>query len=281
MRYFPSLHPNLAALGLCILGIILANIYAPIGFRGYDDLHYLEAAQGWVANGATAPENHWAARLPYVLALAASIKLFGISALALMIPNAAMFLVILVCGFLVTRKAAGAAQANWTIVALATTPFFFRMPTSYYPESMEVALSACTILLALTALWSSARSANRALLLLIAGLVGGIAILVRETAIALPASFACLLLIRQRHNLRYALADILILGAGYAAALIVEAIFYYFVTVTFLQVHRRQPPHPYSQPGSGGHVFTGGSPFFNWHLAALWNTRHSSMFIGP
>lgn len=76
---------------LLIVASVCMSLALPTGFAGWDDLHYLQAARRWIAEGAHVPANHWATRLPYVLAIAPSLRLFGLSVFALTVPNTILF----------------------------------------------------------------------------------------------------------------------------------------------------------------------------------------------
>ncbi len=74
------------------------------GFQGWDDLHYVQAAQNWLHNGPSLPTEHWSGRLPYVLLLTMSMLVFGANSVAaLIVPNSLLFLVVLGTSWWIAR----------------------------------------------------------------------------------------------------------------------------------------------------------------------------------
>ncbi len=265
-----------ASVILLVAGAIILSLALPTGFAGWDDLHYLQAARRWLDEGFNVPANHWGTRLPYVLTLAASLRLFGLSELALAVPNTLLFAVMLLLLWRIAVAVFDARAALYTVLAVAATPLYFRMPTTYYPEVMETACAAAATLLTLFAL--RAGSARRVapgrvrLLLLLAGLIGGSGILVRQTALAVPIALSVLIILSNRTRPRRSMADILMLGVGYAVPLMLECLYYLIMTGNPLERLRIDSRHVLIPSGHlRGGTFTGGSPLFNWKLASEWD----------
>ncbi len=270
-----------ASLVLLIVVCLCASFLLPAGFAGWDDLHYVRAAQRWLVEGINLPADHWATRLPYVLAIAAGIRLFGLSDFALMVPNTLLFVVLLLLLWWIGRHVFDARAALCTAFVAAATPLFFRMPTTYYPEVMETVCATGATALTLTALrHSSGRTA--AILLLAAGLLGGSGILVRQTSLAVPLALSVLIVLcdrlrpdpsgRGRAAGGRAAGGILLLAVGYAVPLLLEALFYLSMTgnpFERLRIDSRHVLIPSAHLRGG--TFTGGSPLFNWSLAARWD----------
>src|SRR4051812_23923456 len=67
----------LLLLGLVALAGLASVALFPVGFMGWDDLAYLDAAERWLDEGAHPGADHWANRLPYVLAIAVARRLIN------------------------------------------------------------------------------------------------------------------------------------------------------------------------------------------------------------
>ena len=252
------------------LFVVIVHFWAPTGFAGWDDWHYFQAAQRWIADGPHVPTDHWAARLPHVLLLAATMQVSG-NELWLLLPGLAMFAAVLWCGSRLAGMAMGSETAIVAAGMLAFTPLLFRQASSFYPEGMEVACSAVAILLAFKAAQDAAEGRpEQTTQLLCAGAIGGLAVLVRQTALAVPAALALFLLIKQRSDPQRALISVATFGLGGALVVGCELAFYAYLTGDPLHrfvIDKRTLTLP-SVHLKGG-VFLE-LPLFNWKLAALW-----------
>ena len=259
-----------ALIVLCLVSIGVSLAF-PAGFAGWDDLHYIQAAQRWLSEGVHVPANHWGTRLPYVWVIAASIRLFGVSVLALTVANTILFTLMLVLIWRIARAVFDPRTALCSTLVAATTPLFLRMPTTYYPEVMEIVFACGATLLAVQAL-SRPSGPARTLLLLAAGLIGGSGILVRQTALAVPLALSLLIWLTDRARPRRAMGSIVLLGIGYAVPVLLESLFYFVMTgdpLGRLRIDSRHVLIPSAHLRGG--TFTGGSPLFNWSLAARWD----------
>ncbi len=255
----------LACVAICI------SLALPSGFAGWDDLHYVRAAQSWLTLGVHVPANHWGTRLPYVLTLAASMRLFGLTVLALTVPNTILFAMLLLLLWRIADQVYGGVAAFCTALVVVTTPLFVRMPTTYYPEVMEAMYAAGATTLVLSAL-PRASLRGRAWLLLAAGLCGGCGILVRQTALAMPAALSVLIALSDRAQARRALGSVLLLAAGYATPVALESLFYLVMTgypLERLQIDSRHVLIASAHLRGG--TYRGGSPLFNWDLESRWD----------
>src|ERR1700712_5203061 len=113
--------PPSALIALCVVSVCI-SLALPVGFSGWDDLHYVEAAQRWLDTGVKVPTNHWGTRLPYVATIAASIGLFRLSSLSLAVPNPILFVVILLLLWHIARQVFDAPAAFCSALVAATTP---------------------------------------------------------------------------------------------------------------------------------------------------------------
>ena len=265
--------PRVPPVGLLLLACVSIGISLalPAGFAGWDDLHYVRAAQGWLALGPHVPANHWGTRLPYVLTLAASMRLFGLTVLALTVPNTILFVLLLLLLWRIADQVYGGAAAFCAALVVVTTPLFVRMPTTYYPEVMEATCAAGATALVLSAL-RRPDLRPRAWLLIAAGLCGGCGILVRQTALAMPVALSVLIALSDRARRRSVVGSVLLLAAGYAAPVALESLFYLLLTghpLERLQIDSRHVLIASAHLRGG--TYTGGSPLFNWDLESRWD----------
>jgi 4-amino-4-deoxy-L-arabinose transferase-like glycosyltransferase len=196
------------------------------GFQGYDDLHYFQAAQNWLHNGPSLPTDHWGGRLPYVLLLVISIKLFGVNLAALVVVNSLLLLIIIGTSWWIARLKFDSRSALFAALLAAATPLFFRSPQTFYPEALEVALFGLELGLVIVAMRSP--TARRAPAILVgAGLLGGIALVLRATSAVVPIALAFFILLEVGRRPRSTLILISSLAAGYVLPLLAEALYYY------------------------------------------------------
>jgi hypothetical protein len=109
-------------------------VFAP-GFGGGDDFQYLRAAQRWVTEGVYPATDHWQARLPYVLSLAAILLLPLPPDPALHAVNMLGYCAMVVSVTVMAYRALGRSAAAWTGLIAAVTPFFLRRATLLYPDN--------------------------------------------------------------------------------------------------------------------------------------------------
>ncbi len=114
---------SLALLLACAAGVVLLN---PVGYRGGggDDFQYLEFARCWVAHGPCLPLDHWDTRLPLILPMAASLKLFGETRWALSLTPLVYALAALILFHAIVRRLFGASVALIAGLLLLTAPVF-------------------------------------------------------------------------------------------------------------------------------------------------------------
>jgi hypothetical protein len=267
--------PDLAEFAgvVAIIAFALAvSLAFPAGFEGWDDFHYLAGAERFLSHVHYVPADHWGARVPYVVLIAAAIRAMGENQVALTALNSSLFVVALMSLWALARLATGGVPAIMAILAAVSTPLFFRIPTTYYVECVEITSSTLSVLLAFLALWNYPAGRTHTLLLLASGLVGGVTMLTRETAVAFAAALAMLLLIHNRKSPLVAMRDIAILAAGHAVPVAGEVGYYWAVTGNpfyRMMVDERSLLIPSSH--LQGKTFTEGSPLFNWTLESRWD----------
>ena len=255
-----------------IVGLVIATaIMLPMGFTGTDDYRYLLAAERWITEGVHTGENHWANRLPYVLMLVASFSLFGITTASMIVVNSTLFIVCCFAAWKIGQHAFEDETAGLLgVLVILFTPLLMRQPTYFYPEVSEVAFLTTTVLLVLTRLRWSAR--KRLYILLIAGFCGGLAMLVRQTAVAVPAALALvMLLLTPSEPLVKRIRDIAVLAGGFAIPIAAECVFYLLMTGNPL--HRFEIDSSHVKIASrlkGKETIDTDNVLFNWELASRW-----------
>ena len=267
----PAVRYALQAAAASLVVLILATLVLPFGYAAFDDREYVDAALRWTEEGPHAAANHWAARLPYVLTLAAGFRLLGAQETVLVILHSLLFGLILVVAWSLGRQAFGARTAFFSVLVALGTLMVARLPTRYGIEPMEMALTGLTCVLVLGA-WDALLQ-RRMMVLFLAGIIGGLALSVRQTAIAAPVSLALLLLFADRTQAVPArLASVVALALGYALPTIGEMAFNQIVAgdpLHRLSVDLRHVEIPSAH--LAGHTYHGGTGlFFNWDLAARW-----------
>lgn len=158
--------------------ILLVN---PVGFvgGGWDDWHYLDAARCWKNHGWCVPTNHWQGRWPIIAPLAAVIRLFGESRLAIGLPSLAYSIGCLALLTWLGNRLAVRPVGYLAALFLLVVPAFaveLLDPTVEAAELFFLLAGACCV-----ALYADTRSRWLAFA---AGLFLSLAFQVRETAIA-------------------------------------------------------------------------------------------------
>ena len=241
------------------------------GFQGFDDLHYLEAAQHWLQFGPYIPQDHWASRLPLVLSFTAGLAIWGPDSTALIVPSVIFYLIVVFCCWNLGRLICGPQKAISFILILVATPMVFRIPTSFYPEGLEAASALSMITLALYGMWER-EGFVRDVMLVGAGVCGGLALLVRETAIAVPIAISIVLLWDNRASLGSGFRCVFLMALGTAIPVVIECIYYLIMVgnpLYRLVIDSRHVLIPSDH--LNGKIYTGGSPLFNWELARMWS----------
>jgi 4-amino-4-deoxy-L-arabinose transferase-like glycosyltransferase len=178
-----SIAPLLVALGALTLALLLN----PLGYRGGggDDWHYLEAARCAAAHGLCAPESHWWARLPLVAPMGLVLAVGGESRFTVALVPLAYALTALLCFTLLVRRHFGGFAAGVAGLLLATLPVGAIVALQPNIDLVELAF----LMAGLLALDSAWRRESR-LLAVLAGLLFGLALLARPTALVALALLA-------------------------------------------------------------------------------------------
>lgn len=170
---------------LCLFALIVVAVN-PRGYAGggWDDGRYLAAMVAWAEHGPVLGANHWSLRWPLVLPGAALIRLFGLDQFVLMIPGIAAWLGLALVNYWGLRRAAGERAAFIGALWILANPNLTYFATLLYPDCVEAMLWSA----ALWSIWfaGQARDAREQTRFMIAaGLATGIAVGIRETALAL------------------------------------------------------------------------------------------------
>jgi 4-amino-4-deoxy-L-arabinose transferase-like glycosyltransferase len=261
--------PGIWPFSIIALAVLLAFAIGG-GFVGADDLHYLRGALRYLKDGTYIPYDHWEARLPYIASIATAVRIFGPNENAFMVPNAVFLTVTLLLCWRIGMLATGSAVALLAVVMAAATPLFLRSVKTFYPESIEVVLTAGMVTMVLAACWNERSDSGRRILLVGAGLLGGTAILVRETALAVPIATSLVIMWEHRRSPAIGIRHLAWTAVGTVLPLALEC--FYYLRVTGNPFYRFALDSRHVLIPSGylvGRVFTG-SPLFNWKLGALW-----------
>jgi hypothetical protein len=134
--------PDTSRLELSLVGLValLSLCWALVtggGFQGWDDLHYVQAAQNWLYNGATLPTDHWSGRLPYVLLLTIGMMLFGNNSAALVVPNSLLFLIVIGTSWWIARLTFSPRSAVFAAILAATTRRSSGFPKHFIPKRLR------------------------------------------------------------------------------------------------------------------------------------------------
>jgi 4-amino-4-deoxy-L-arabinose transferase-like glycosyltransferase len=263
--------------GLVALASLCWGITFGGGFQGWDDLHYVETAQNWLHNGPSLPTDHWSGRLPYVLLLTASMMFFGFSTIALIVPNSILFLIVIATSWWIARLKFGPRGGMFSALLAATTPLFFRFPETFYPEALETSLCGIGIILVILALRETTTGKGSAILFG-AGLVGGVALVLRATSAVVPLALALFILLEVGHRRRAAFILICSLAAGYIVPLLAECIYYYYLTGEPFYRYILDSNDNFASSEMVGEDVIGKDVLFNFRIAKLLNNWAPSTF---
>jgi hypothetical protein len=239
------------------------------GFQGWDDLHYVLAAQNWLHNGPSLPTDHWSGRLPYVLLLTTGMIFFGYTMAALVVPNSLLFLIVIGTSWWITRLKFGPQSAVFAALLAAATPLFFRFPETFYPEALETALCGLEIVLVIIAIRAPVTGRGIAILLG-AGLLGGTALVLRATSAIVPLALVLFILLEVRRRPQSAVIFIGALAVGHVMPLLAEALYYYTFTGDPLYRYAIDSKDGVVNVEMVGEDIIGRDALFNFHLGKLW-----------
>lgn len=270
----PSFSPDrqLLAVLLVASGIALISaLVVPLGFQGRDDLRYLMAAQRWLETGPYPGPDHWSNRLPYVLSVAGAYRLTGSWEIGLLLLHSLSFVTAAGLLWLIGREVFASRRTAWTgLLIYLSTPLLFRLPSTFYPEALELALGLAVV--AAVLLTVNAHPTRRLWWLGIAGLVAGVIVSIRQTSLALPASLGLLILLSAEAPLPQRLKEAAALTVGFLIPVMAELL--YFAILTGNPLYRLTIDAGHAELVSSGRLAgdapVHGGALFNWNLASRW-----------
>lgn len=164
-----------------------------IGYRGYDDFHYVYAALNLLDSGEIVATDHWSIRFPHVLAIYLSLKAFGMSEWALVAPSVLAYIATSLITYLGVRQFWGRQPALVAALLFASTPLFAvlaNVPFAMLTQLLLIVLSVWSLV------W--ANETGKIWLNALAGVAIGLAVLTHLTSAAavLSTTFICLLIYR-------------------------------------------------------------------------------------
>lgn len=211
------LRRNAAALFVVALFMGALMLYwSGVGPR--DAEQYLNAALNW-REAPFLGDDHWSLRHLFVLSIAASFFVFGVSENAAIIPNVVFAALTVFITWRFVRRAFGEREAAIAASLIATSAFFVARP-------LELEVYGAEAFFAALAMWlfiEAQADVSRPRLLLAAGLAVGLATTLREQSAYLLLVFGLLIVAaRQRDAVR----SLLLVGAGFGAVIAIELVTY-------------------------------------------------------
>ncbi|MDZ7628867.1 MAG: glycosyltransferase family 39 protein [Parvularculaceae bacterium] len=183
-----------------------------------DAEHYINAALRW-REAPLLGENHWSLRHLFVLSIAASFFVFGVSENAAIIPNVIFAALTVFITWRFARRALGEREAAIAASLIATSAFFVARPLELEVYGAEAFFAALAMWLFIEAQFDDARPR----LLIAAGLAAGVATTLREQSTYLLPVFGFLLIAARRRD---TIRSLLLVGAGFGAIIAVELLIY-------------------------------------------------------
>jgi 4-amino-4-deoxy-L-arabinose transferase-like glycosyltransferase len=189
-----------------------------VGYVGSDDHSYVRGALGWLNDFPYVGRDHWTLRHTVVLPIAASLALVGSREIALALPSAALFLVLLGTTHRYSGRFFGDDAAPLASLLLATTPLFAvqaTFPQNVIPMTLAVSVSFWLFC-------AATRHPRPTLPMFFSGVAAGLAWITLEITAALLLFYA-LLFVTRRDVPRRAFWS---LAVGFAAIVGVEVAYF-------------------------------------------------------
>ena len=248
---------------LLICLVWITSVIFFVGYQGMDDLHYVEAVNGWLHDAPFMGQNHWHNRLPHVLSIAGSFSVFGPSEIALVLPNIMVQTVFTLFLWAWLRSAFDETTALFGGLLFATLPLFLTYQTIAYPLIFETAFVCSAYMIMVHAILVAPRP--RPSVVLFAAVLLALAFLNRQTS----AAGAIALGIFALATLRYWRTWFLF-GVGFVSVVAIEFAWYFSRTGDLLhRFHVDTTGHRTPSAQLEGGTFEG-SPFFNTELMSRW-----------
>lgn len=177
---------------LTALATALASCFMT-GYRAYiDDVMYGFGAVQWLNNPPHLGRTAWELRLPYILTMALSFRLFGVGGWQATVPGIAFYCATVAITHIALRRVLPRICVVLITILVLTSPLFLVQSTYITPDTTE----AFFVVASFFAFVAGTRdSAHGERLILLAGVLAGLAFVTRETSAALILFYATLFLV--------------------------------------------------------------------------------------
>lgn len=212
---------------LLLLTVIFVAVFyfAWVGYLGTDDGVYIENARRRMIDPLFVGRDHWEVRLTLTWAMALIFKLWGQSEISAALATLLYAFFTGLGAYLFFRRREGRVSAILVAILIATSPLLAINATSLRIDSVETFFVMASLFACLLAF----ENRKPTVLLLVAGILAGLAILTRPTAIALGAFYGILFIIQWRIKLQ----QYLLIAAGFLSIWLAESIYYAVRTGNF------------------------------------------------
>ena len=211
-------------LGLVAFPSLLAIFW--VGFLGSDDAMYWEGATGWLTHVPYVGDTHWALRHTLVIPIALARLVLGDGMPALVAPTVIYALGVIVVLVVWTQRVAGTRAVVVVIAMVITNPQFVLLSSTATIDIVEMFFILSAFFLIDRAMGRIRNACTPWRTLLLAGGLGGLALLSRETTIFAVAAVSLLFLAGAGMDRRY----YLLVGVGFAATIGLELAYLWAMT---------------------------------------------------
>ncbi len=198
MNATTSIRQDLLGIGLiAVIGALIIP-FAWVGFIASDDDLYLSYAVRWLTESPVLPTTHWGFRHTVVFPLAASVGLFGQSALSLALPSLIYFLALVALVYYFVRRLFDPTTASVAAILVLSTPLFPVSASIVNADLPETFFSFAALVFLHGAVPSKSYAdpdKRWAVFLLLSGISAGFAFMTRETAAGFAIYVAILFLL--------------------------------------------------------------------------------------
>jgi hypothetical protein len=182
-----------AALTLVLAVTIAVRVSDPTGWLGSDDAAYHSAAEHVLTGTPIQRLHHHYARMAVVVPIAASMEIFGNTALAVALPSHVASIACVLLVVILGRRLWGWSEGLIAGTIVAVLPYFRVLSTTAYPDVHVCLWTTASMLLAFAAAKSASR--RRSLVLwILAGLAFGLAVSAKVFAIAVLAGITVVMI---------------------------------------------------------------------------------------
>jgi 4-amino-4-deoxy-L-arabinose transferase-like glycosyltransferase len=271
-----------------ILFMLFSLSISMAGYQGYiDDVHYLQAARGWLNQFPFLGFDHWHNRYPLVIPIAVSFALFKESDLSMTLPAIIAYIALVYSVHSLLSRITDKATAVVGACLASTLPLFAFYGGTPRPDIIEGGLVTSGLVLFLKTLL--ALDANARKHLFCAGILFGLAFGARQFALAALLFLGILYVFHPALPRRY----YWLIAAGFSAIILSEIVYYWIVSgdplyryhVDLHPNYRFEDAADYLRDRVAAKVaFTQEPPFFNVHRISQWISNgpvHVHWIIDP